>query len=112
MEEKCCKDGFDDTSITGSSSHDEKPKVISIGVKKSEVFLNGRIICLFEYFSFSILSVADAYSVDATIVFYSIGTVLSQAYDIYRYCGGAVVYQVGYAGMTLVIHGVLVDLST
>ncbi len=165
LDVKCSKEGLDDTSITGSS-HDGKPKLISIGVKKSEVLLKQYNNIPFRvFFLFTTFLVAYAYSLDATIrrtfitnstssfsqhsllstvnvikavvaaacqptlarlsdsfgrievcivtiVLYSVGTVImSQAYDIYRYCGGAVVYQVGYTGMTLVIHVVLADFS-
>lgn len=46
------------------------------------------------------------------IIFYSIGTVImSQACDIYRYSGGAILYQIGYSGIILIVHVILEDLS-
>lgn len=47
------------------------------------------------------------------IVFYAMGTVIeSQAYDIYRFAGGAVLYQAGYSGVMLIIQVILADFST
>ncbi|CUM68121.1 uncharacterized protein PRCAT00005838001 [Priceomyces carsonii] len=46
------------------------------------------------------------------IIFYSVGTIImSQAYDIYRYAGGSVLYQIGYTGMILVVHVILAVFS-
>lgn len=45
------------------------------------------------------------------IIFYYIGTVImSQAYDISRYSGGAILYQIGYTSM-MVIHVILIYFS-
>lgn len=46
------------------------------------------------------------------IIFYAMGTVIeSQAYDMYRFAGGTVLYQVGYTGVILVLQVVLADFS-
>ena len=40
------------------------------------------------------------------------GTVIeSQAYDIYRFAGGSVLYQAGYSGVMLILQVVLADFS-
>ena len=47
------------------------------------------------------------------MVFYIAGTVIqSQAYDIQRYCAGAVFYNLGFMGITLMMSIILADLST
>lgn len=47
-----------------------------------------------------------------SIIFYAIGTVIqSQAYDIYRFAGGSVLYQVGYSGIIIMLQIVLADFS-
>ncbi|KAH3672405.1 hypothetical protein WICMUC_004241 [Wickerhamomyces mucosus] len=49
----------------------------------------------------------------SAIVFYVIGTIIqSQAYDIQRYCAGAVFYNLGYVGVLLVVLLILSDMST
>lgn len=46
------------------------------------------------------------------ILFYAIGTVIEcQAYDIYRYAGGSVLYQIGYSGIILLLQVILADFS-
>lgn len=48
-----------------------------------------------------------------SIIFYAIGTVIeSQAYDIKRFAGGAVLYQIGYSGVMLLLEISLADMST
>lgn len=48
-----------------------------------------------------------------SIIFYAMGTVIeSQAYDIMRFCGGVVLYQVGYSGVIVLLQIVLADFST
>lgn len=48
-----------------------------------------------------------------SIVFYAVGTVIeSQAYDVQRFAGGAVLYQIGYSGVMLVLQVSLADMST
>lgn len=47
-----------------------------------------------------------------SIIFYAIGTVIeSQAFDIYRFAGGAVLYQVGYSGVIVIFQIILADFS-
>ncbi|KAG7661809.1 uncharacterized protein J8A68_004665 [[Candida] subhashii] len=47
-----------------------------------------------------------------SIVFYAVGTVIeSQAYDINRFAGGAVLYQAGYSGIIIMLQIVLADFS-
>ena len=47
-----------------------------------------------------------------SIVFYAMGTVIqSQAYDIYRFAGGSVLYQVGYSGIIIMLQIILADFS-
>lgn len=46
------------------------------------------------------------------VILYSMGTVIeSQAYDIYRFAGGTVLYQAGYSGVMLILQVVLADYS-
>ncbi|CAK7909991.1 siderophore iron transporter Arn1p [[Candida] anglica] len=46
------------------------------------------------------------------IIFYSMGTVIeSQAYDVQRFASGAVIYQIGYSGVMLIIQIILADFS-
>lgn len=46
------------------------------------------------------------------IVFYAIGTVIeSQAYDVNRFAGGAVLYQIGYTGVIFLLQAILADFS-
>lgn len=48
-----------------------------------------------------------------SIILYAMGTVIeSQAYDIYRFAGGAVLYQAGYSGVMLILQVILADFST
>lgn len=48
-----------------------------------------------------------------SIVFYVVGTVIeSQAYDVNRFAGGAVLYQIGYSGVMLILQVSLADMST
>ncbi|KAI5966806.1 uncharacterized protein KGF55_000215 [Candida pseudojiufengensis] len=47
------------------------------------------------------------------LVFYSIGLIIqSQAYDINRFAGGAVVYQIGFTGVMVLFQIILSDAST
>ncbi|ODQ82275.1 hypothetical protein BABINDRAFT_178632 [Babjeviella inositovora NRRL Y-12698] len=47
-----------------------------------------------------------------SILFYVVGTVIeSQAYDIQRFCGGAIMYQIGYTGVMLILQVLLADCS-
>lgn len=47
------------------------------------------------------------------IIFYVVGTVIeSQAYDVNRFAGGAVLYQIGYSGVQLMLEVSLADMST
>ncbi|SCU87826.1 LANO_0D00188g1_1 [Lachancea nothofagi CBS 11611] len=47
------------------------------------------------------------------VVFYVVGTIIqSQAFDIQRYCAGAVFYNLGYAGVILVLLLILSDFSS
>lgn len=47
-----------------------------------------------------------------SIVFYSVGTVIqSQAYDINRFAGGSVIYQIGYTGIIILLQIILADFS-
>lgn len=46
------------------------------------------------------------------VILYAMGTVIeSQAYDIYRFAGGTVLYQAGYSGVMLILQVVLADFS-
>ncbi|KAG5421089.1 hypothetical protein I9W82_000179 [Candida metapsilosis] len=46
------------------------------------------------------------------IVFYSMGTVMqSQAYDVNRFAGGSVIYQIGYTGIIILLQIILADFS-
>lgn len=48
-----------------------------------------------------------------SVIFYAVGTVIeSQAYDINRFAGGAVLYQIGYSGVMLILQVSLADMST
>lgn len=48
-----------------------------------------------------------------SILFYVVGTIIeSQAYDVQRYAGGAVLYQIGYTGVILVLLFILSDFSS
>lgn len=48
-----------------------------------------------------------------SVVFYAVGTVIeSQAYDVNRFAGGAVLYQIGYSGVMLILQVSLADMST
>ncbi|CAK7910001.1 siderophore iron transporter Arn1p [[Candida] anglica] len=48
-----------------------------------------------------------------SILFYALGTVIeSQAYDVQRFAGGAVLYQIGYSGVLLILQVMLADFST
>ncbi|QBM87420.1 MFS transporter, SIT family, siderophore-iron:H+ symporter [Metschnikowia aff. pulcherrima] len=48
-----------------------------------------------------------------SILFYVVGTVIqSQAYDVQRFAGGAVLYQIGYSGVQLLLEVTLADMST
>lgn len=48
-----------------------------------------------------------------TIIFYAVGTVIEcQAYDIARYCAGAVLYNIGNAGSSLILVLILSDFSS
>lgn len=47
-----------------------------------------------------------------SVIFYAVGTVIeSQAYDINRFAGGAVLYQIGYSGVMLILQVSLADMS-
>jgi SIT family siderophore-iron:H+ symporter-like MFS transporter len=47
------------------------------------------------------------------VVFYVIGTIIqSQAYDIQRYCAGAVFYNLGYVGVILIVLIIMSDMSS
>lgn len=47
-----------------------------------------------------------------SIIFYALGTVIqSQAYDVQRFAGGTVLYQVGYSGIILMLEVFLADMS-
>lgn len=47
-----------------------------------------------------------------SILFYAIGTVIaSQAFDVQRFAGGSVLYQIGYSGIILMLEVFLADLS-
>ncbi|KAF3986601.1 hypothetical protein FT663_04323 [Candidozyma haemuli var. vulneris] len=47
-----------------------------------------------------------------SIIFYAVGTVISsQAFDVERFAGGSVLYQVGYSGIMLMLEVFLADLS-
>lgn len=49
----------------------------------------------------------------ASILFYAVGTIIeSQAYDVQRFAGGAVLYQIGYSGIQLMMEISLSDMST
>ena len=46
------------------------------------------------------------------ILFYAVGTVIeSQAYDVQRFAGGAVIYQIGYSGVMIILQIMLADFS-
>lgn len=48
-----------------------------------------------------------------SILFYVVGTIIeSQAYDVQRFAGGAVLYQIGYSGVQLILEVSLADMST
>lgn len=48
-----------------------------------------------------------------SILFYVVGTIIqSQAYDVQRFAGGAVLYQIGYSGVQLLLEVSLADMST
>lgn len=48
-----------------------------------------------------------------SIIFYSVGTVIeSQAFDVQRFAGGAVLYQIGFSGVQLMLEVSLADMST
>lgn len=48
-----------------------------------------------------------------SILFYVVGTIImSQAYDVERYAGGSVIYQVGYTGAMIICQVILADMST
>ncbi|EEQ37547.1 Major Facilitator Superfamily protein [Clavispora lusitaniae] len=48
-----------------------------------------------------------------SIIFYAVGTVIeSQAFDVQRFAGGAVLYQLGYSGVQLILEVSLSDMST
>ncbi|CAK7909961.1 siderophore iron transporter Arn1p [[Candida] anglica] len=48
-----------------------------------------------------------------SIIFHALGTVIeSQAYDVQRFAGGAVLYQLGSSGATVMIQVILADFST
>lgn len=47
-----------------------------------------------------------------SVIFYAIGTVIeSQAYDVQRFAGGAILYQIGYSGIIVLLQITLADLS-
>lgn len=47
------------------------------------------------------------------IVFYVVGTIIqSQAYDIQRYCAGAVFYNLGYVGVIIIVLIIMSDMSS
>ncbi|CUM62663.1 uncharacterized protein PRCAT00000217001 [Priceomyces carsonii] len=47
-----------------------------------------------------------------SMIFYSMGTIIeSQAYDIKRFAGGAVLYQIGYSGIIILLQVIVADLS-
>ncbi|CUM56390.1 unnamed protein product [Debaryomyces tyrocola] len=46
------------------------------------------------------------------VILYAMGTVIeSQAYDVYRFAGGTVLYQAGYSGVMLILQVILADFS-
>ncbi|ODV95102.1 hypothetical protein PACTADRAFT_43097 [Pachysolen tannophilus NRRL Y-2460] len=48
-----------------------------------------------------------------SILFYSIGTIIqSQSYDVQRYAGGSVLYEIGYTGVILILLLILSDFSS
>ncbi|ODQ66885.1 MFS general substrate transporter [Nadsonia fulvescens var. elongata DSM 6958] len=48
----------------------------------------------------------------ASILFYTVGTIIeSQAYDVQRFAGGAILYQVGFTGCILLLEVLIADLS-
>ncbi|CAN3371651.1 hypothetical protein DIURU_001843 [Diutina rugosa] len=48
-----------------------------------------------------------------SILFYVVGTIItSQAYDIQRFAGGSVLYQIGYTGLMIVLQLLIMDNST
>ncbi|CAK7916700.1 siderophore iron transporter Arn1p [[Candida] anglica] len=47
-----------------------------------------------------------------SIIFYALGTVIeSQAYNVQRYAGGTVMYQLGYSGVSLMLQVIMADFS-
>lgn len=47
------------------------------------------------------------------ILFYVVGTIItSQAYDIQRFAGGSVLYQIGYSGLMIILQLLIMDNST
>lgn len=47
-----------------------------------------------------------------SVIFYAVGTVISsQAFDVQRFAGGSVLYQIGYSGIILMLEVFLADLS-
>lgn len=47
-----------------------------------------------------------------SIIFYAIGTVIqSQAFDVQRFAGGLVLYQIGYSGVSILLQVSLADMS-
>ncbi|CAK7916685.1 siderophore iron transporter Arn1p [[Candida] anglica] len=47
-----------------------------------------------------------------SIIFYALGTVIeSQAYDVQRFAGGSVLYQLGYSGVMLMLQVIMSDFS-
>lgn len=48
-----------------------------------------------------------------SVLFYVVGTIIeSQAFDVNRFAGGAVLYQVGYSGVIVIFQIILADFST
>lgn len=47
-----------------------------------------------------------------SVLFYVVGTIIeSQAYDVQRFAGGSVLYQIGYTGIILVVELIVADMS-
>lgn len=47
-----------------------------------------------------------------SVVFYAVGTIImSQAYDVQRFAGGSIIYQIGYTGLMLVLQLIAADFS-
>lgn len=45
-----------------------------------------------------------------SVLFYVVGTIIcSQAYDIQRYAGGSVLYQIGYSGLMIILQLIIMD---